>query len=62
MQDALAKAEILEDVERIDALATKPSPEGDAGLFYRANGSDGFEWKFLAPGGKPVRVGAESPE
>lgn len=58
MKRALGQAEILEEVEQIDALAVQPSPEGGRGLFYRVLG-DGFEWKFLRPGEVGKVVGKE---
>lgn len=58
MKRALGAADILEEVERIDALAVQPSPEGGRGLFYRVR-SEGFEWKFLLPGQSGKVVGKE---
>jgi hypothetical protein len=60
MKAALDGAVILEEVERVDALAVQPSPKGGRALFYRIHGFDGFEWKFLVPGGAARVVGRET--
>lgn len=60
MQRALQTVAVIDRDDHLDALATKPSPKGDAGLFYRIPSYNGESvWKFVAPGGKPVRVGVE---
>lgn len=60
MKSSLEEAEIIEEVERIDALAVQPSPDGGSGLFYRIHGTEGFEWKFLVPGEEAKVVGKET--
>jgi hypothetical protein len=60
MKAAPGGAVILEKVERIDALALRPSPKGGPAFFHRTHGSGGFEWKLLVPGEAARVAGRET--